>query len=142
MNRRDAEIAEQRNLREPPPELRELTHSVIGAAIEVHRYLGPGFLEGTYQRSLAIELELRAVPFQAQVPLPLSYKGIIVGEQRLDFLIDGQIVLEIKAVESLAPVHRAQLLAYLKAGTIQLGLLINFNVPILRDGIRRVVWSF
>ncbi len=141
MNRREAEAAERRGLAEPPAELRALTHSVIGAAIEVHRYLGPGFLEAAYERALAIEFELRQIPFQRQVQLALSYKGVLVGEQRIDFVIDEQIILEIKAVDSLAPVHRAQLMAYLKAGALQLGLLINFNVHLLTDGVRRVVWS-
>lgn len=141
MNRREAEAAEKRGFSEPPPELRELTHSVIGAAIEVHRYLGPGFLEASYERALAIELELRQVPFQRQVQIPHSYKGMPVGEQRIDFLIDEQLILEIKSVESFSQVHRAQLMAYLKAGALQLGLLINFNVHLVTDGVRRVVWS-
>ncbi len=141
MNRREAEAAEKRGYAEPPPELRELTQAVIGAAIEVHRHLGPGFLEAAYERALAIELELRKVPFQRQVQIPLSYKGLLVGEQRIDFLIDEQIILEIKSVEAFSQVHRAQLMAYLKAGALQLVLLINFNVHILKDGVRRVVWS-
>jgi GxxExxY protein len=141
MNRKGAEAAEQRFLPEPSPELTELSRKVIGAAIEVHRYLGPGYLEVAYESALAVEFELREIPFRRQFPVSLTYKGIVVGAQRLDFLVDEQLVVEIKSSDSLAPVHRAQVMAYLKAGDYQLGLLINFNVELLSQGIRRVIWS-
>ncbi|MFM1919411.1 MAG: hypothetical protein RLZZ303_1045 [Candidatus Hydrogenedentota bacterium] len=117
-----------------------LTHEVIGAAIEVHRHLGPGLLESTYESCLARELEIRHVSFERQVPLPVSYKGVALEcGYRLDLLIEGRIVLELKAVEKSTELHKAQLLTYLRLTGHRLGLLINFNVPFLRDGITRLV---
>jgi GxxExxY protein len=126
------------NNREPEPKLNQLTQSVIGAAIEVHRTLGPGFLESVYEEALAIELKTRRIPFAQQFPVGIQYKGHMVGEGQLDFLIDQQLVLELKAVEVLHPVHTAQILSYLKATRCSLGLLINFNVHVLKQGIRRI----
>jgi len=127
--------------REPGAELDQLAHGVIGAAIEVHRLLGPGFLELVYEEALCVELGLRRIPFIRQAALGVDYKGHAVGEGRLDLLVGDALVVELKAVDALAPIHSAQLLSYLKATGYQLGLLINFNVPILRNGIKRVVLS-
>jgi GxxExxY protein len=124
---------------EPALELDQLAHAVIGAAIEVHRVLGPGFLESVYESALAIELDVRGIRFERQAPLQVSYKAKHVGSCRLDLMIEGRLIVELKAVETLAPIHKAQVLSYLKATGLPLGLLINFNVPILRDGIQRVV---
>jgi GxxExxY protein len=115
-----------------------LTRSVIGAAIEVHRVLGPGLLESVYQRALCHELELRGIPFRPFVRLPVRYKAVDLGDDLvLDILVDGQLVLELKAVNGIEPVHEAQLLTYLRLSGVRLGLLINFNVRFLREGIRR-----
>ncbi|HEX8599737.1 MAG TPA: GxxExxY protein [Chloroflexia bacterium] len=124
---------------EPAPELDDLAHSVIGAAIEVHRVLGPGFLESVYEEALSVELKLRCIPFARQVQLPIHYKGQPVGEGRLDLLIADSIIVELKAIESLAQIHAVQALSYLKATGHKLGLLINFNVPILKYGIKRII---
>jgi len=128
-------------MREPKSEVDKLAKEVIGAAIEVHRHLGPGFLESVYQEALCAELSLRSLVFTKEVDIGIHYKGLLVGAGRLDILVDNQLILELKAVEALAPIHTAQLLSYLKATRIQLGLLINFNVLMLKDGIKRVVLS-
>ncbi len=117
-----------------------LTRAVIGAAIEVHRHLGPGLLESVYHRALCRELELRHIPFMSPVRLPLSYKGLCLGDALvMDVVVDHRLVLELKAVEDLSSIHDAQLLTYLRLSGIRLGLLINFNVRFLKDGIRRRV---
>jgi len=117
-----------------------LTREIIGAAIEVHRHLGPGLLESAYRRCLMQELSLRGIPWKQELALPLSYKEISLDSgYRLDLLVDDAIVVETKAVESLAKVHEAQLLTYLRLGGWTVGLLINFNVDVLRNGIRRKV---
>lgn len=126
-------------MKEPSPKLDQLTHEVIGAAIEVHRTLGPGYLESVYEEALAIELALRGIPFTRQVVIAVDYKGHSVGESRLDLLVGGQLVTELKAVEALAPIHSAQVISYLKTTGHLLGLLINFNVCCLKDGVKRVV---
>jgi len=126
-------------LTEPDQELDELARAVIGAAMEVHTILGAGFLEATYEHALAIELGLRGIPFQRQWPIALRYKGQLVGEARLDFLIAERLIVELKAVDQLHSIHHAQVINYLKATGFQLALLINFNVEALRDGIKRVV---
>lgn len=119
-------------------ELNRMTEQVIGAAIEVHRALGPGLLESAYEECLCRELSLREIPFERQRPLPVEYKGTRLDcGYRLDLLVMGTVVVEIKAVEAIEPIHEAQLLTYLKLGGWKLGLLINFNVPVLKDGIRR-----
>lgn len=117
----------------------QVTEAVIGAAIEVHRELGPGFLEGVYERALCAELRRRGVEIQTQVVLPVRYKEDIVGELRLDLLVAGRVIVEIKATEGLTPLMTAQLLSYLKSTGVHVGLLINFNAPILKQGIRRLV---
>jgi GxxExxY protein len=118
----------------------DLTGMVIGAAIEVHRILGPGLLESVYEECLCRELTLRNVPFERQKELPLQYKGVEIDcGYRLDIIADGALVLEVKACNGLEPVHEAQLLTYLRLTGLKVGLLINFNVPVLKEGIRRLV---
>jgi GxxExxY protein len=116
-----------------------LAEAVIGAAIEVHRLLGPGMPETSYRNALAHELDLRKIPHQCEVPCPIVYKGKLVGKGRLDLLVDGVILVELKAVEALTPIHRAQVVTYLKVTKLKLGLLINFNVMVLKDGIKRII---
>jgi len=119
---------------------RDLTDQIIAAAIEVHRALGPGLLESAYQLCMAHESTLRKLPFEQQVPLKISYKGLkLDGGYRLDFVYDQRVIVELKTVESVLPVHEAQLLTYLKLTGIRVGLLINFNVPVLKNGIYRRV---
>ena len=121
-------------------EMNELSQAVIGAAIEVHKTLGPGLLESVYEAALLHELGTRGVMAKAQVVLPVMYKQTELGEgYRIDLLVEDKLVVEIKAVESLIPLFEAQLLTYLRLSGKTLGLLINFNVPILKSGIRRVV---
>jgi GxxExxY protein len=116
------------------------TGEVFGAAIEVHKVLGPGLLESAYQRCLARELGLRGIVFEQEKPLPVEYKGIALDcGYRLDFLLEGSIVVELKAVEMLENIHRAQLLTYLRLTGYKVGLLINLNVPLLKNGIVRMV---
>ena len=118
----------------------ELTEKIIGAAIEVHRNLGPGLLESTYETCLAYELETMGFIVQRQLVLPVIYKGLQLPQAfRIDLLVEGQIVVEIKAVEELTEVHAAQVLSYLKFSGCKKGLLINFNVKLLKQGIRRFV---
>ena len=117
-----------------------LTREIIGAAIEVHRHLGPGLLESAYQQCLAKEFQLRGISYQSEWPLPLEYKGLRVNcGYRVDFLVANSVVIETKAVEAIAPVHEAQLLTYMRLGGWKVGLLINFNVLVLKTGIRRKV---
>jgi len=119
---------------------KELTSQIIGAAIEVHKALGPGLLESAYQACLARELSLRRVPFEREKPLPVEYKGVQLNcGYRLDFLVNDKVVVELKEVEHVHPVHEAQLLTYLMLSGCRVGLLINFNVPVLKDGIVRRV---
>src|SRR5882724_5931427 len=116
-----------------------LTEAVIGAAIEVHRHMGPGLLESVYQACLEKELELRGMAFERQARLPLVYKGTTLEDFFiLDIYFPGQLIAELKAVEKLLPIHQAQLLTYLRLTRTHLGLLINFNVPVLKDGIKRL----
>lgn len=123
--------------------LNGLTDKVIGAAIEVHRELGPGLLESTYEAALYHELKLREVSALRQVPLPIRYKDLVVKEAyRLDLVVADSVIIEIKTVESLLPIHSAQLLTYLKMSRLHLGLLINFNTLRLVDGIKRQVHNF
>ena len=120
--------------------MNDLTQKIVGAAIEVHKALGPGLLESAYEECLAHELLIANVSFERQVPLPVSYKSVQLDcGYRLDFLIEHTVVLELKAVESLQPIHEAQLLTYLKLGGWPIGLFINFNVPVLTKGIKRMV---
>lgn len=117
-----------------------LTEKVIGAAIEVHRALGPGLLEAVYEECLCHELSLRNISFNRQYGLPVKYKNVFLEcGHRIDLLVDNRIVIELKAVDQLSSLHEAQLLSYLKSGNWNIGLLINFNVPVLKQGIRRKV---
>ena len=117
-----------------------LSNQIIGAALEVHRQLGPGLLESAYEECLAYELSLREIPFERQKPIPVVYKGIRLDcGFRVDLLVGGLVIVELKAVDLLMPIHQAQVLTYLKLTGCKLGLLINFNVLRLREGIRRVV---
>jgi GxxExxY protein len=120
-------------------DINNLTGEVIGAAIEVHRVLGPGLLENVYEQCLCRELALRKVHHENQKDLPVNYKGFKLDcGYRLDIIIPNKLIVELKACERLLPIHEAQLLTYLKLTGIQLGLLINFNVPLLKDGIKRM----
>jgi GxxExxY protein len=117
-----------------------LSGQIIGAAIEVHRALGPGLLESSYQACLSHELTLRGLAWVQQKEIPLRYKGVrLPSAYRIDLLIEGRLVVEVKAMEALLPIHRAQLLTYLKLLDLRLGMLINFNVELLTRGVRRVV---
>ena len=122
-----------------PEQDEELAHTIIGASIEVHRLLGPGFLESIYERALCHELSLRRVAFERQKELIVRYKDLDIPGQRLDLLVGGRVIADLKTVETLAPIHQAQLLSYLKTTGLRLGLLINFKVQVLKDGIKRVV---
>ena len=128
MNHRDTEAQ-----RDP------LTESVLGAAIEVHRILGPGLLESAYEECLCHELSVKGLTFKRQVALPISYKGIKLDcSYRMDLVVDERLIVEVKTVEKILPIHEAQLLTYLKLTGIRTGLITNFNVPVLKDGIRRI----
>lgn len=128
MNHKDTEA--QRNA---------LSQRVIGAAIEVHRHLGPGLLESAYQTCLAYELSQAGLLVQQQLNLPLIYKGIqLDAAYRIDILVENQLVLELKTVEKILPIHEAQLLSYLRLGGFPLGLLLNFHAPTLKEGIKRL----
>jgi len=137
-NRQDAKNAKRR---EPSQELDRLAYAVIGAAIEVHQILGPGFLEEVYQAALTIEFLRRGIPHEFEKFVTVNYKGHEVGKGRLDFLVANSLIVELKAVQSLAPIHEAQVLSYLKMTNYPLALLINFNVPLLKDGIKRIILS-
>ncbi len=118
-----------------------LTHEVIGAAIEVHRELGPGLLESVYQACMEHELRLRGIDHKPQEPLPIVYKGLKLDvDLRMDLFFPRRLVVELKAVEKLLPIHEAQLLTYLRLTKVRVGLLINFCVPVLKDGIKRMVY--
>ncbi len=117
-----------------------LTERIIGAAIEVHRVLGPGLLESVYEECLALELGMKGIAFQRQMPLPIEYKGKrVAADLKIDLWIEQYVIVELKAVEKLLPVHEAQLLTYLRLSGVSIGLLINFHVPLLKDGIKRMI---
>jgi GxxExxY protein len=121
----------------------ELTHAIIGAAIEIHRKLGPGLLESVYEECLAAEFALRNIPCERQKPIPLVYKGLKLDcGYRLDFLVSNRVVVEIKSIEAIAPIHDSVMLTYLRLAETPIGLLINFNVAVLKEGIRRYVWHY
>ncbi|MDX9706422.1 MAG: GxxExxY protein [Azospira sp.] len=124
---------------EIPVELDALARQVVDAAFRVHKVLGPGLLESAYQTCLEIELRKKDVPFASQCVLPIRYEGAVIeGAYRIDLLVGGQLVVELKSVDQLLPVHSAQLLTYLKLSNNRLGLLINFNTPLIKDGIKRI----
>jgi GxxExxY protein len=122
-----------------PAETEELISQVIGASIRVHSELGPGFLESIYANALAIELGVMEIPFERELGITVHYRGHPIAGHRLDFVVGGAIVLEIKAASRIDPIFQAKLLSYLRATKLRAGLLINFNLPLLRDGIKRVV---
>jgi GxxExxY protein len=119
--------------------MRALTERIIGCAIEVHRQLGPGLLEGTYDAALCIELGIAGLKFVRQPVLPVVYKGQVIGEYRLDLIVEDAVVIELKSVERFDPIFEAQVLTYLKVTGKRVGLLMNFNSRLLRDGIKRYV---
>lgn len=122
---------------DPPTD--RAARAVVDAAFQVHRALGPGLLESTYEACLARELEDRAIPYARQVGLPISYKGMTLDTgYRLDLIVDDKVIVELKSVDALLPIHKAQTLTYLKLSGYRLGLLINFNVALIKDGIKRV----
>jgi len=121
----------------------DISGKIIGAAIEVHKHLGPGLLESAYEECLCCELDLRGIKFQRQVPLPLNYKGLKLDcGYRLDLLVEDKVVVELKTVEAIAPIHEAQMLTYLKLRDLRIGLIINFNVRLLVEGVRRLVNNY
>lgn len=126
---------------EPDRQLNELAREVIAASIEVHRVLGPGFSEEPYHRSLFIELNVRGIQVREEVPFTIDYKGHAVGGGRLDLLVGERLIVEVKAVLEVLPIHIAQTISYLKAHKCLLGLLINFRATKLSDGIKRVIWT-
>ena len=117
----------------------EITEIIISSAIEVHRILGPGLLESVYEEALAYEFDLRELNYRRQLSINLRYKGKDIGYHRIDFLVKDEVVLEIKAVEIMHKIFEAQLLTYLRATGKKVGLIINFNVPMLREGIKRMI---
>jgi GxxExxY protein len=122
-----------------PEKHEQLINKVIGAAIEVHQKLGPGFLESIYEQALCHELQLQGIPFEKQVEIQVPYKEISISGQRLDLIVDNFLILELKAVEAISLIHEAQLLSYLKSTGLKVGLIINFKVRRLKSGIRRMV---
>ncbi len=122
-----------------PDDLETLVRNVIGAAIEVHRHLGPGFLENIYEQALCYELSTRGITFERQKEIVVPYKNIAISGQRLDIVVEGQVIVELKTVEQLLPLHEAQILSYLKSTGMKVGLLMNFNVKQLKTGIKRMV---
>ena len=128
-------------MRELSGEINALIERVLGAAIEVHRALGPGYLERVYEEALAVELSLRGVKFERQYPVSVVYKGHLCDEGKLDFLVEGVLILELKIVEAFGDVHKAQVISYLKITNLDIGLLLNFQVPVMKDGIKRVILS-
>lgn len=121
------------------PEVEQLLHATIGCCLRVHRELGPGLLELTYVRAISIELAHAGVPYAREKCVKVFYRGELLTEQRLDLVVAGRLVVEVKSVAQLAPVHSAQLLSYLRASGLRVGLLLNFNVARLSDGMRRIV---
>jgi GxxExxY protein len=115
------------------------TERIIGCALEVHKHLGPGLLESVYESALCIEFKATSLPFTRQVGIPLYYKGELISEHRPDLIVDDKVIVEIKSVEALAPIHMAQMLTYLRVTSLTTGLILNFNSPTMRQGTRRVV---
>ena len=142
--RRSQRITQREILMKTKEELNELSGSIIDAAMEVHREFGPGLLERVYEASLAKELELRGISSRRQVPAPVTYKGELLEEEayKIDLLVEETVVVELKTVPILLPIHEAQIHTYMRLSQKCLGLLINFNVPLLRDGIKRHVINF
>ena len=135
MQGENEQIVESDALDKPVP----LSYTVIGAAIEVHRFLGPGLLESVYEDTLCVELDERNVKYERQKRIELDYKGRRIGNLFADIIVENRLVVEVKSVQSLAPIHSAQLITYLRLTNLKTGLLVNFNVEVLRDGIKRIV---
>lgn len=123
-----------------PDELELLVSRIIGCCIEVHRGLGPGFMEHVVAQALCLELQEQVLAYELEKSIPVTYRGRLLCYHRLDLVVEDQVVVELKSVDRLAPVHHAQILSYLKASGLRVGLLVNFNVPILKQGIRRIVF--
>jgi GxxExxY protein len=122
---------------------RDLTHQIIGAAIDVHREMGPGLLENVYEECLRHELSTRSVPFERQKPIPVVYRGVKLDcGYRADVVVCNRVIIEIKAIAAIAPIHDAVMLTYLRLSGCKIGLLINFHSPVLKDGVRRYVWKY
>jgi GxxExxY protein len=119
--------------------LNKITKEIIGCAIEVHKQLGPGLLESVYEAALCIEFDINGISYQKQTMIPIEYKHHKIGEHRLDLLVENEIIVELKAVDSLSPIYKAQLLSYLKMANKRLGLLINFNTIQLKEGVKRII---
>ena len=115
------------------------TEGIIRCAIEVHKHLGPGLLESVYESALCVEFKANSLPFKRQVGIPLYYKGELISEHRPDLIVDDKVIVEVKAVEALAPIHMAQLLTYLRVTSLRVGLILNFNSPTMKQGTKRVV---
>jgi GxxExxY protein len=122
-----------------PSELEDLVRDTIDSCFDVHVDLGPGWLEGVYLRAVCLELDARKIPYEAEKLIPIKYRGTLLCHHRLDLFIDQQLVLELKAVERIHSIHIAQVISYLRASQSRIGLLINFNVPVFKQGVRRVV---
>jgi len=120
-------------------ELNRLTERIIGCAIEVHRHLGPGLLENVYEQAVCVEFDLQGIRYQRQVKLPVNYKDRVIGEYRIDLLVEDAVVVEIKSVDRHDPVFEAQVLTYLRVTGKKIGLLINFNSKLLKDGVKRFI---
>ncbi len=120
-------------------EINKITEKIIGSAIEVHRHLGPGLLEGIYEEAMCVELDIQGVRYQRQIAVPVNYKGRILGDYRLDLLVEDAVVVELKSVERQDPVFEAQILTYLRVTGKRVGLLINFNSKLLKEGAKRFV---
>jgi GxxExxY protein len=123
---------------EPDPGLNQVTNAIIGACIAVHRELGPAYSEEIYEEALSMEFDARGIQYSRQHPIEVVYRDKVIGTGRVDFVVEGQVVVEIKAIEQLAPVHTAQVISYLRTTRCKLGMLINFRTKMLKDGIRRV----
>jgi GxxExxY protein len=117
------------------------TEGIIHCAIEVHKHLGPGLLESVYESALCVEFKANSLPFKRQVGIPLYYKGELISEHRPDLIVDDKVIVEVKSVEALAPIHVAQMLTYLRVTSLHVGLILNFNSSTMKQGTRRVVLS-
>ena len=126
-------------MKEVDEHLNDLSYQIIGGAMEVHKTLGPGLLESVYEDALCVELEERKIPYERQKEVGIWYKGRSIGNMRVDLPVADSVIIELKSIDKLAPVHTAQVITYLKITEKRLGLLINFNVPILKQGIKRIV---
>ena len=121
-------------------EINDITKKIIGAAIEVHKTLGPGLLEKTYELCLIHELKIRGLKCESQKPVPIEYKGIVLDDSlRLDLVVEDKVIVELKATNEILPIHKAQIMSYMRLSNIKVGLIINFHVRLLKDGIERII---